>query len=241
MSKDINIRTDIQWDKVSCLLKTGIAGALINLAGDMLAGWGVRDMSLPGIEGLVSHYLLLSDRRIFWSAMLGLVGVPVSAVGHIGVYKLLRPYSRKYARLCGVGIFAAFTFGGSGVHMSSLASAFFYKYMNAASPQTALTASIKFACYFSLPLYAALLLCMTISTYAQIRALATGLSPFPRWCWVFSLPVGALLVSPISLFGNHAVVNAIAVGVLSLGNIWMLGGQLLMLGRVKEKRKKPST
>lgn len=123
MKKRIKFKEDINWERVRLLLKIGIAGAVINFAGDFLSGWGVRNESLPGIEGMVSHYLLMSDRRIFWAAMLGLVGVPASGLGHIGIYKLIRPYSRKYARLYGLGIFACFTFGG-GVHMSSLATAF---------------------------------------------------------------------------------------------------------------------
>ncbi|HNZ25832.1 MAG TPA: hypothetical protein PLG34_00110 [Spirochaetota bacterium] len=215
------------------MLAIGIAGASINLAGDMLMGWGARDASLTGVEGYVSQYLTIADWRMFWSALLGLIGVPVSLVGHIGIYKLIKPYSKKYARLYGVGIFGGFTFGGAGVHVSSVASAFFYKYMTAASSETALATSIQFVCYFSVPLYIALLICVLIQSYAHIRALATGLTPYPRWCWLCSLPVGALLVSLVSLFGNYALVNAIMVGVFSLGNIWTQSWHLILLDKAK--------
>ena len=60
-----NYNEEIDWDKVSLLLKIGIIGALINLAGDLLSGWSVRDTSLAGIEGLVSQYLTMPDKRIF--------------------------------------------------------------------------------------------------------------------------------------------------------------------------------
>lgn len=221
-------------NKVNLLLKIGIVGASINLAGDLLAGWGIKDISLNGIEGLVSQYLTMSDRRMFWSAILGLVGAPVSVFGHLGIYKLIKPYSRQYAKLYKVGMLGCLALGGSGVHMSSLASAFFYKYMTAAAPETALATSIKFVCYFSLPLYIAFFVFWFIAVYAHIRAIAGGFSPYPRWCWVFSMPVGGLLFSLVSVFGNHALVNAIAVGALTLGNIWKLGGHLLMLNKVKE-------
>ena len=77
-----NYKGEIDWGKVSLLLKIGIIGALINLAGDLLSGWSVRDTSRAGIEGFVSQYLTMSDKRIFWSAILGLIGAPVSVFGH---------------------------------------------------------------------------------------------------------------------------------------------------------------
>lgn len=221
-------------DKISLLMKIGIAGALLNLAGDMIAGFGVRDTSLSGIEGLVSQYLAMSDSRMFLSAMLGLVGAPVSVFGHFGIHKLIKLYSHRYAKLFMVGMLGILALGGAGVHMSSLASAFFYKYMTAASPETALELSIKFVCYFSLPLYIAFFVFWFIHTFAHIRAVAGGFSPYPRWCWVFSIPIGGLLFSLVGIFGNHAIVNAITVGAMTLGNIWTMGGALFMLGKAKE-------
>jgi predicted permease len=133
---------------------------------------------------------------------------------------------------------ALLVLGGPGVHMSSVASAFFYKYMTASNPETALAASIKFVCYFSLPLYLAFFIFWLIQTYAHIRSIAGGFSPYPRWCWVFSIPMGALIFSLVHVFGNYAPVNAILVGALTLGNIWTLGGHLLMLGKAKENKEK---
>ena len=233
-----NYKEEIDWGKVSLLLKIGIIGALINLAGDLLSGWSVRDTSLAGIEGLVSQYLTMPDKRIFWSAILGLLGAPVSVFGHFGIYTLIKPYSRQYAKLFGVGTLGLFALGGAGVHMSSLASAFFYKYITAADPENALAASITFVCSFSLPLYIAFFVFWLIHTYAHIRAIAGAFSPYPRWCWMFSMPVGALLFSLVNVFGNYAIVNAIMVGALTLGNIWALGGSLLMLDKAKENHEK---
>ena len=236
MKNEIRTKQDINWDRVSLLMKIGIIGAFINLQ-DMLVGWGVRYKSFWYRRAGFS-ISTMSDRRIFWSAILGLIGAPVSVCGHFVIYKLIKPYSGKYAKMFGAGSLGLLVLGGSGVHMSSLAAAFFYKYMTAASPETALASSIKFVCYFSLPLYIAFLVFWIIQTYAHIRAIAGGFSPYPRWCWVFSMPVGALLFSPISVFGNHALVNAITVGALTLGNIWVLGGSLFMLGKAKENWKK---
>jgi len=240
MKSEIRNMENIHWDKIGLLMKIGIVGAFTILIGDFLVGWGVRDVSLGGIEGMVSPYRTISDGMIFWSAILGLIGVPMATVGHLGVYRLMKPYSRKYAKLYKVGMLGFLTFGGSGVHVSSLATVFFYKYMAAVSPETALASSIKFASYFPLPLYIASFACWLLLSYAYIRAFITGLSPYPRWCWVFSMPVGTLLASLVIIFGNHAIVNAIMVGASSLGNIWQLAGLFFILGKAKENWHKVS-
>ena len=74
--------------------------------------------------------------------------------------------------------------------------------------------------------------------YAHIRAILGGLSQFPRWGLIFSMPVGSLLASMIGFLGNHAAVNALMVGAFSLGNIWTLAGHLLLLHKAKENQEK---
>jgi hypothetical protein len=90
MKNGIKLEKAINWNKVKLLLKTGIVGAIIILIGDFLMGWGVKDMSLSGIEQQVSQYLTVSDSRMFWSSLLGLIGVPIACIGHFGIYKLLK-------------------------------------------------------------------------------------------------------------------------------------------------------
>ena len=228
------VKSSIDRQRIALFLKIGILGAIVILAGDMLIGWGIKDTSLPGLEGQLSQYLTVPDRRMFWASVCGFTGVPLAVVGHYGIYKLLKPYSRKYARLYAVGIFGFLAFGGAGVHVSSVEAAFFYRYVTVAGLDTAFASTVKFAAYFLLPLYIILLTGWVIMVYAHIRAVAGGLSPYPRWGWVFSMPIGTLLFSLGGLFGNHALVNAIMVGTFSLGNIWSLAGHLWMLGKMKD-------
>lgn len=232
------LKKDIDRDRIALLLKIGIIGAFIILAGDLLMGWGIKDIDHTGIEGHISQYLKVSDSRMFWSSIFGLIGVPFAVVGHFGIYKLLKPYSQKYAKLYAIGNLGFLTFGGAGVHVSSIESAFFYKYMTAADPNAAFASSVKFASYFLLPLYIVLLTCWLIMVYAHIKAISGGFSPYPRWFVVFSMPVGTLIVSFISILGNHEILNSLMVGAFSLGNIWTLSGHLMMLGKAKERQKK---
>ena len=227
-------KQSIRWEKIALSLKIGILGAVIILAGDLLMGWGVKDLSQSGLAAQLSPYLTISEGRMFWAAVFGFTGVPLAVAGHFGIHQLLRPYSRKYARLYAVGNITFLIFGGAGVHVSSVEAAFFYQSMSAAGAETAAASTMKFALYFLVPLYAVLLTGWFLMVYAHLRAVAGGLSPYPRWCWIFSMPVGTLLFSLIGLLGNHAFVNAVMVGAFSLGNIWSLGGHLWMLRRAKE-------
>ena len=219
----------INREKIEKLLIIGVIGAVIILAGDLLMGWGVKDTKKTGLAQQLSPYLTLSDGKMVWAAVLGFTGVPIAVVGHYGIYQLLRPWSRKYAGCYALGILGFLAFGGAGVHVSSVEAAFFYKYMTAASPDTAMDAAMKFASFFLLPLYAILLSGWGVMVYAHIRAVAGGKSPLPRWGWVFSMPVGSLLFSLAGLLGNREIVNAILMGAFSLGNIWSLAGHLWML------------
>jgi len=129
---------ELDWPRIAHLMKIGIAAALMVLAGDMLLGWGMHDAAKAGKEGFLSAYLNLSDGRIFWSALLGLIGIPLEALCCFAVYRLIAPYSACLAHMYRSGILGVLAFGGCGVHVPCLACVFFYKYMMAASPETPL-------------------------------------------------------------------------------------------------------
>ena len=229
-----NCENNTDWKKIALFLKIGLIGACIILAGDMLMGWGVKDTDIVGIESQISHYRIISDSRMFWASIAGMAGVPIAVVGHFGIYRLIRPYSEKYARLYGIGIAGFLAFGGAGVHVSSVETAFFYKYMTLAGQSAALADTIKFASYFLIPLYIVMIACWLIMVYAHIKAVSGGLSPLPRWCWIFSMLTGTLVFSLVGLCGNYRIVNAIMVGAFSLGNIWSLAGHLIMLKKIEK-------
>ena len=203
------------------------------LIGDMLLGWGVGDSSLSGLEGKLSAYLMLSDTRIFWSSILGFIGIPIEGLCYFAIYRLIAPYSEKYAHFYRSGIIGYLAFGGCGVHVPCLACVFFYKYSLKASPQTALDATIKFGSYFLLPGIILFTIFFVILSLAQISAFAKRYTPYPRWCWIFSLPIGMAAAFALKLFGNYALINALAAGWISIGNIWMFGGLLMMMKKAK--------
>ena len=226
-----SIKKDTAGRRTALLLNIGILGAVIILAGDLLMGWGVREPEAVGLAAQLSPYLRISHGRMFWAAVCGFAGVPLAVAGHFGIYGLMKPCSRKYAGLYAIGNLGFLAFGGAGVHVSSVEAAYFYQHMAAASPETALDATVHFAVYFLLPLYVIMISCWILMVYAHLRVVFSTGGPFSRKYAIWSMPVGTLLFSLAGLLGNYALTNAVTMGAFSLGNIWCLAGHLFLLNK----------
>ena len=228
---DIGIDEKLDWDRISHLMRIGFVAGIMVLIGDMLLGWGVSDPALSGIARKLSAYDTLPDSRIVWSAFLGFIGIPLEGLCYFAIYRLIAPYSEKYAHMYRAGIIGYIAFGGCGVHVPCLAVVFFYKYMLQADPVKAVDMTIKFGTYFLLPGTIAFLIFFVVQSIAHICAFAKGMTPYPRWCWIFCLPVGMAATMLLKLCGNHAVTNALTAGWISIGNIWMFAGLLIIKKR----------
>ena len=119
-----------------------LCAAMMVLIGDMLLGWGTPDPALSGMEAYFSKYLTVSDARIFWSALLGLVGIPIEVLSYFGVYRLMADKTPKHAHAYRAGIFGMLTFGAL-VHVICCAIPFYYKKMYALAPNSAVSEDRK--------------------------------------------------------------------------------------------------
>ena len=130
--------------RITGLLMVGLIAGIVALIGDMLLGWGTYDPALNGLARKLSIYHGISDKRIFWSALCGLVGITVEEIGCIAIYGLIVPKSEKTARLHLAGTLGYMIFAGCGVHVPCLATVFFNRHMMQTDPQNALDMTIKF-------------------------------------------------------------------------------------------------
>ncbi len=226
---DIGIDNTLDWKRIRKLLLIGLLAGCIVMVGDMLLGWGVHDPEKTGLEGFLSSYLTLSDSRIFWSAFLGLIGIPLEGLCYFAIYRLIAFRSMHYAHLYRTGIFGYMIFGACGVHVPCLACVFVYRYLAKISPENALDLSYRFGLYFLLPATTLFVIAWAIHSYAQIAAFAKGLTPYPRWCWIFCMPVGQALTMLLKFAPDTALRNALTAGWLSIANIWTMGGLLLTM------------
>lgn len=231
---DIGIGNTLDWPRIRKLMIIGLLAGFMVMTGDMLLGWGVHDPSLTGLEGMLSAYLNLPDGRIFWSSLLGFIGIPVEGLCFFAIYRLIASRSIRYAHLYRTGIFGYLIFGGCGVHVPCLACVFVYKYLARLSPENALELSLRFGLYFLMPGMILFLVAWVIHSWAQIAAFAKGLTPYPRWCWIFCMPVGQALTMLLKFAPETALRNALTAGWLSIGNVWTMAGLLLTMKLAKK-------
>ncbi len=220
---DIGISRQLDWPRIAHLFRVGLLGALLTLIGDMILGWGVEDVTLEGLGRMLSAYTGTSDGGIFGAAMLGLFGITIEGLCYFGVYRLMAERAPAYAHRYRAGIFGYVIFGGCGFHVSVCAMVFLTKH-GLAEPLV-----WRYAAYFLLPAFTLFWVFFLILSVTQIRAFAKGLTPYPKWCWVFSLPVGMAAAMLLNVFGNQPWVNAITCAWISVGNLWMYGGLLAMM------------
>ncbi|MCM1145287.1 MAG: hypothetical protein NC407_11315 [Lachnoclostridium sp.] len=227
---NIGISSELDMPRIRHLMKIGLVAALMVLTGDMLLGYGAADAEAYGIPVTFARYLTVSDGRIFWSAMLGMIGIPLECLCYFAIYRLIAYKSEKYAHTYRAGIFGCLIFGGCGVHVPCCAVVYFLKRMYEYSPDTAFAMTTKFLAYFLAPATVTFLIFFFVLNVAQIRAFAKGLTPLPKWTWIFSVLFG-LLAAVILKIPNLPLTNAFATGWISIGNLWMFGGLLLVTKR----------
>ena len=201
---DIGIDSNLDWKRIAKLLRIGLFAGIIVLIGDMLLGWGVCDESLNGMEKELSLYLTLSDSRIFWSSFLGMIGIPLEGLCYFGIYRLMAEKSQKHAHAYRSGVLGYLIFGAFGVHVPCLSAVFFLKYIYEVNPENAYNLTIRYGSYFLLPGTILFLIFFIVLCVAQISAFVKEKTPYPKWCWLFSLPVGMLIALFFKLFGNQA-------------------------------------
>ena len=224
----------LDWPRIRKLFIIGLFAACIALIADILLGWGMADKNLSGIEGMLSQYINLSDSRIFWSSLLGLIGISIEGLCYFGIYRLIVPYSEKYAHHYRAGILGYLMFAACGVHVPCLSSVFFYKYMSMSNPNMALELSIRYGSYFLLPGIILLEIFFIVLCVFQIIAFIKEKTPYPSWCWIFNIPIGMIIAVIPRLIIETPFTNAISAGWISVGNIWMFMGLLVTMNKARK-------
>jgi len=219
--------------RIEHLLRLGIIASLAVLAGDMLLGWGVSYPSVTGIPPMLTRYLSVSDGRIFASALLGLIFIPVECMCWAAVYRMIRPYSEKRAHTYRAGLIGCLAFGGCGVHVPCCMAAYMLKHFFHDDPSSAMRETLHWAVPFLLPATVIILIFFILNQAVQITAFLRQETPLPRRCWVFSVLFGLVFGVLMKLIGDFGLTNALATGWISIGNLWMMSGLLVALKKVK--------
>lgn len=178
------------WDRIAHLFKIGIFASLLALiGGDMILGWGTVDMSLDGMEQYFSRYTDVSDVRIFWSGLLGMIGITLETMSFFGVYRI--------------------------------------------DPSRAIEGTIMFAKYFLIPVTVIFFVFFLVMNIVQIMAFAKGQTPYPRWCWIFTMLTGLIDIAAMRLVGNRPWAYALSTGWLSFRSLVTFIGLLVAMPKAR--------
>lgn len=224
---DIGISRELDLPRIKKLLSIGLFAALLHFAGDMILGWGVEDETLDGIMRMLSAYTGTSDGGIYAAALLGLFGMVLEGLACFGIYWMIAPYSPKYAHSYRTGIFGYLIFGACGFHVPTCALVFLTKHVGSAIV-------MQYTAFFLLPAFILFWIFFAVLEITQIKAFAKGQTPCPKWCWVFSMPVGMVIAMLPGVFGNVPFANALSCAWIAFGNLWMFGGLLAVMPKVRK-------
>lgn len=193
----------------------------------MILGWGVEDETASGILRIFSAYTATPDGGILAAALLGLFGMALEGLSCFGIYRLMAEQAPGLAHSYRAGIFGYLMFGACGFHVPVCALVFLTKHGLADA------LALKYAAYFLLPAYVLFWIFFAVLEITHIRAFAGGKTPYPKWCWIFSMPVGMLIAILPKLFGNYPFGNALFCAWIAIGNLWTFGGLLILMKKAK--------
>lgn len=226
--KDLNEKyRNPDWDRIAHLFKIGILASLLALiGGDMLLGWGTADMSLSGMEQYFSRFLTVSDIRIFWSGLLGMIGITLETMCLFGVYRIIASVSESYAHAYRAGLIGMLAFG-SFCHVMCCATIYYHNALYRIDPGIAIEETMKFAKYFLIPVSGIFFVFFLVMNIVQIIAFVKGKTPYPNWCWVFTMLTGIIDLAVMKLAGNRPWAYALSTGWLSIGSFVTFTGLLI--------------
>ncbi len=225
---DIGISRQLDLPRIQKLLTIGLFASALHFAGDMILGWGKEEETLTGILRMLSAYTTTSDGGILAAALLGMFGMVLEGLAYFGIYRMIVPYAPRYAHSYRAGIFGYLMFGACGFHVPTCALVFLVKHGFATE------SVLRYAACFVLPSFALFWIFFVVLEVAQIKAFAKGQTPCPKWGWLFSLPIGMAAAMLPGVFGNLPFVNALSCAWIAFGNLWMFGGLLVLVRRVRQ-------
>ena len=223
---DFGIDGKLDKERIAHLFKLGIVASLLALSADMILGWGVADESLTGLDQYFSRYLTVSDARIVWSAVLGMIGITVETLCYFGVYRLIASRSEKFAHAYRAGLIGMIAFGPF-THVMCCASIYHLNALNRIDSACAADGTVKFILCFLLPVTVIFFPFFITAAVIQFKAFIKNETPYPKWCCIFSILSGLPVVLLIKLIGNYPVVYAISTGWISIGSLIAFSGLLI--------------
>lgn len=229
---DIGIDNKLDKERIAHLFKLGIVASILALSADMILGWGVADESLTGLDQYFSRYLTVSDTRIVLSAILGMIGITVEILCYFGVYRLIASRSEKLAHAYRAGLIGMLAFGPF-THVMCCASIYHLNALNRIDPASASDGAVRFVLCFLIPVTVVFFPFFLTVAVIQFKAFIKNETPYPKWCWIFSILSGLPVLLLIRLIGNYPAVYAVSTGWISIGSLIAFTGLFINMKKAE--------
>ncbi|MCM1578038.1 MAG: hypothetical protein NC078_04485 [Ruminococcus sp.] len=227
MNGNYNDKGAADIPRIVHLMKLGALFSVVGLISDIILGYGETGEEAYGLPSSFARYLEVSDVQIFWSAVIGLISIPMVCLCCFSVYRLIMAGSGKHAHMYRSGIIGSLIFGGT-VHISCCSLAYFLKRTAEYDPENILNEAMTFAGYFLLPPTVLFMIFFAVLIIAHIKAIAKGETLLPGKAWVFC-PLFGIIAAAVLKLPGLPFTNALATGWINIGFLWTYCGLLFMM------------
>ena len=212
----------------------GCVGSVLTLIGDILLGANPAYAAPTGalLVDMLSDCLRAQDLRLVIGGMLGVVGIPITALGYAALAVIIAPVQRGMTKVYRFAVLAFAAFAGAGVHLSCAAVPLLYKWVADADPSLACLIAQRCTVYFVIPLIVLFGVPLFLALAWQAIVFARGCTAYPRHAAFYNMAVGAAAGYLLAgVIGSNVVGNAVGTGAISIGHLWMFGMLLWKLPR----------
>lgn len=217
-------------------LVIALAGAILNLIGDLLIGANPAASITTGVAmvDMFADAFHNSDLRMVMGGLLGAIGIPLEGVGYYQLYHLLKNEKGVMPVIYKINVLAYIGLAGAGTHLNCAAIPLLYKWIAVSDPELAAAVAEKYANYFMMPatiIFGGLLFAALV--YQSI-VIAKGRTVYQKRAVFYNMVFGVIAAyAAAAIVGNNVVGNGIGTGAISIGHIWMFG---MMLWRLPKEQ-----
>ena len=125
---------------------------------------------------------------------------------------------------------------GAFCHVMCCTTIYHHNALYRIDPSRAIEGTIMFAKYFLIPVTVIFFVFLLVMNIVQIMAFAKGHTPYPRWCWIFTMLTGLIDIAAMRLVGNRPWAYALSTGWLSFGSLVTFIGLLVNMPKDRNQR-----
>jgi hypothetical protein len=214
------------------LLYVGMTGAILTIIGDFLL-LGVD--STAGGGGLFDKYLEIASKisytRIGLAGFFGFLGIPLTAIGFLALYRMTTENKSRLANVYQLSILLSFGALGGGFHLICCYLVAGMKMNLEIGTADVVRAVFDQQAGFLVPSFLLFFAVYAVACISMIVLIASGRTSLPKWMGILNPIVMKLAINSLGRLGTSAFWNGIACSNMSLGALI-----LLLAWRIADKR-----